>query len=78
MEIDAEGQVTGAEFAAGVIRSAERMTYTKVNKVLEGDPEASLRYSAQAEHFRRMRDLALMLNKRRTRAARSISICPSA
>src|SRR6202041_3350503 len=65
MQINAEGQVTGSDFTAGVIRSAERMTYTNVNKVLEGDPEASLRYEAQADHFRRMRDLALLMNKRR-------------
>ena len=65
MQINAEGQVTGADFTAGVIRSAERMTYTNVNKVLEGDPEASLRYESQAAHFRRMRDLALLMNKRR-------------
>ena len=65
MQINAEGQVTGSDFTAGVIRSAERMTYTNVNKVLEDDPEASLRYEAQADHFRRMRDLALLMNKRR-------------
>ena len=27
----------------GVIRSLERMTYTNVNKVIEGDPEMSAR-----------------------------------
>ena len=37
MELDATGEIVGAEFAPGVIRSAERMTYTNVNKVLEGD-----------------------------------------
>jgi len=36
-----------------------------VNKVLENDPEMSERYAAQAAHFRRMRELALLLNKRR-------------
>ncbi len=65
MKIDGEGQVTGTELTAGVIRSAERMTYTNVNKVLENDPEMSERYAAQAAHFRRMRELALLLNKRR-------------
>ena len=61
----AKATCAGTEFTAGVIRSAERMTYTNVNKVLEGDPEMSERYAAQAAHFRRMRDLALLLNKRR-------------
>jgi ribonuclease R len=65
MEIDAEGNVAKAEMMPGVIRSAERMTYTNVNKVIEGDPEMSLCYEHLADHFRRMRDLALLLNKRR-------------
>ena len=39
MEMDATGKMVGADFAPGVIRSAERMTYTNVNNVLEGDPE---------------------------------------
>ncbi|MGB7681159.1 MAG: VacB/RNase II family 3'-5' exoribonuclease [Candidatus Acidiferrales bacterium] len=65
MEIDVEGKITGVELTPGVIRSAERMTYTNVNKVLEGDAEASLRYESLVGHFRRMRDLALILNKRR-------------
>jgi ribonuclease R len=67
MEIDAHGQVTDARFARGVIRSAERMTYTNVNRVLEGDAEMTARYAALAPHFQRMRDLALVLNARRVR-----------
>jgi len=65
LEFDGEGKVLGAEFTPGVIRSAERMTYTNVNKVLEGDPEAMQRYAALAEEFRLMRELALVLNARR-------------
>jgi ribonuclease R len=38
-----------------------------VNSVLEGDAEMSARYAALADHFRDMRDLALVLNERRTR-----------
>jgi ribonuclease R len=67
LELDATGEITAAEFVPGVIRSAERMTYTNVNRVLEGDPEMSARYAALAGHFRDMRDLALVLNERRTR-----------
>lgn len=65
MEMDASGKMIHADFAPGVICSAERMTYTNVNKVLEGDPEMSGRYSALAENFRRMKELALLLNSRR-------------
>jgi ribonuclease R len=67
LDLDAQGEITHAEFTPGVIRSAERMTYTNVNLVLEGDAEANARYASLAERFRAMRDLALILNARRTR-----------
>lgn len=58
MEMDAAGNMIAAEFFPGVIRSAERMTYTNVNKVLESDPEMAKRYSALVEDFKLMRELA--------------------
>jgi ribonuclease R len=66
MQIDATGKVTSAEFTPGVICSAERMTYTNVNKILEGDPEITKRYAPLAGEFRRMKELALLLNSRRS------------
>jgi ribonuclease R len=63
--LDEHGEITGADFAQAVIHSAARMTYTDVNKVIEGDSEASERYAHLASHFRDMRDLALVLNARR-------------
>jgi ribonuclease R len=68
MEFDAAGRVQKARFTTGVIRSAARMTYTNVNKVLEGDAEMTARYSELAPHFRNMRELALLLNARRSGA----------
>ncbi|MGA2509797.1 MAG: VacB/RNase II family 3'-5' exoribonuclease [Candidatus Acidiferrales bacterium] len=65
MEMDDAGKMVHADFTSGVIRSAERMTYTNVNKVLEGDHEMKQRYAPLAEEFRRMKELALLLNKRR-------------
>jgi len=65
MEMDASGRMLRADFARGVIRSAERMTYTNVNKVLEGDAEMSERYASLAGDFRRMKELALLLIHRR-------------
>ncbi len=65
MEIDGNGKTIRADFTPGVIRSAERMTYTNVNKVLENNQEISARYAALAEEFRRMKELALILNKSR-------------
>ena len=65
LDLDHSGNVTSAEFTPGVIRSTERMTYTAVNLVLERDPAMTEQYSNLAEHFRAMRDLAVILNKRR-------------
>ena len=67
LDLDRSGEITDAEFTSGVIRSAERMTYTAVNQVIEGDPVATSRYAGLADRFRDMRDLALILNERRTR-----------
>ncbi len=67
MEIDHQGEIAGYEINEGVIRSAERMTYTAVNAVLEGDAETRREYAAQVEHFERMRDLAMILNRKRKR-----------
>lgn len=65
MDFDAAGRQQSARMTAGVIRSAERMTYTNVNKVLEGDAEMSKRYTSLARHFRDMKELALLLSARR-------------
>jgi len=65
MEFDARGNMKSSRMTGGVIRSAERMTYTNVNKVIEGDPEMSEKYAALAPHFRDMKELALLLNARR-------------
>jgi ribonuclease R len=65
MDFDAAGRQQSARMTSGVIRSAERMTYTNVNKVLEGDAEMSKRYAALAHHFHGMKELALLLNARR-------------
>jgi ribonuclease R len=67
MELDNHGAIVSADFTEGIIRSAERMTYTNVNKVLENDPEISERYRHMATHFENMRELALILNRKRVK-----------
>ncbi len=67
MEIDYQGEIIGYEINEGVIRSAERMTYTAVNAVIEGDAAARREYASQVEHFERMRDLEMILNRKRKR-----------
>jgi len=65
IEFDRAGNMKSSRMTSGVIRSAERMTYTNVNKVIEGDAEMGERYAALAPHFRDMKELALLLNARR-------------
>src|SRR5271156_6463876 len=67
MRIDSRGEIVRYELSEGVIRSAERMTYTAVNAVLEGDAGARERYSALLPTFELMRDLAMILNRKRQR-----------
>ncbi len=68
MQFDAAGRMLSARMTPGMIRSAERMTYTNVNKVIEGDAEMNERYAALVHHFRDMKELALLLNARRNEA----------
>jgi ribonuclease R len=67
MEIDRQGEIVAYEINEGVIRSANRMTYTAVNAVIERDATTRREYAAQVEHFERMRDLAMILNRKRKR-----------
>jgi ribonuclease R len=67
LEIDHRGEIVCEDFCRGIIRSAERMTYTNVHKLLEGDPEQRERYKPLVPRFELMRDLAAILNKKRVR-----------
>ncbi len=67
MRIDPRGEIIGYELSEGVICSAERMTYTAVNAVIEGDAAARQRYASLVPTFELMRDLALILNRKRQR-----------
>ena len=50
-----------------MIRSAERMTYTNVHLLLEGDAGLRERYAPLVERFELMQELALILNRKRVR-----------
>src|SRR5579872_1767679 len=67
MELDHRGEIVSYELCEGVIRSAERMTYTAVNAVLEGDEVLRKRYAPLVANFELMRDLAQILNRKRER-----------
>ncbi len=67
LEIDRKGRVTGAEFCKGVIRSAHRMTYTEIARLLEtaSTTEDARRYGSALDDFRTMGEVAALLRSRR-------------
>ena len=67
LELDAKGRVFSASFNKGVIRSAHRMTYTEVARLLESEPTSqdAHRYGAFLQDFRTMAELATLLRRRR-------------
>ena len=65
LEIDPEGRLVEYELLPGIIRSAERMTYTAVRDILAGDPAACQRYAALIPSFKLMEELARLLARRR-------------
>jgi ribonuclease R len=67
MEIDHHGEIVSYDLSEGIIRPAERMTYTDVNAILEGDAALRRRYAPLVATFELMRDLALILNRKRER-----------
>ena len=62
LEINHDGETVDARFTTGVIRSFARMTYTRVFEILEAGVDGD-----EFRRVARMRDLALILNKKRTR-----------
>jgi len=67
MEIDQQGEILAYELNEGIIRSAERMTYTDVNLCLEGDTATRKRYAHFVDQFELMRQLEAVLNRKRQR-----------
>jgi ribonuclease R len=66
VDVTPAGEVVGRRFADGVIRSAARMTYTKVRQVLVDDDEAVRReYESLIPSFERMLALYEILRARR-------------
>ncbi|MGH9369381.1 MAG: ribonuclease R, partial [Thermoanaerobaculia bacterium] len=67
LELDRNGRVVKSEFAKGAIRSAHRMTYTEVARLLETEPSSAdeMRYGPFLGDFRVMAELAALLRRRR-------------
>jgi ribonuclease R len=64
MQLDAQGRIESYEIGEGVIRSAARMTYTKIHAILEHADTPDQNPEAR-ERFERMKKLAVLMNKRR-------------
>ena len=67
LELDRHGRILKADFVKGVIRSAHRMTYTEVARLLESrlSSEDEHHYGPFLEDFRVMGELAALLRRRR-------------
>lgn len=65
MEIDRRGAVLRAEFHPSIIRTEERLTYTSVYKIFEGDEAERRRYAPLVPDLLLMRELAALLRTRR-------------
>src|SRR5579872_3049231 len=65
MHIDAQGDILDYEICEGVIRSAQRMTYTQVHGILDGDAALRAEFAPLAPEFERMLELAQILNRKR-------------
>ena len=66
MEIDSNGNVVSSDICKGIICVTERMSYTNVQKILDGeDKEVLERYKPYIEDFKLMEELAHILKNRR-------------
>jgi len=66
MEITSQGDIVSHEIFESVIRTTERMTYNNVRKIVEREDEEVLaRYEPLVPFFDMMKELALILRKRR-------------
>ena len=66
MEVDRNGNVVSSEIYKGLIRVTERMSYTAVQAILDGENKAVLKqYERYVEEFKLMEELALILKEKR-------------
>lgn len=65
MDIDKHGRVMEHEITESVICSDKRMSYTSVQKILDGDLEERKKYSDLVEMIEQMRELSFVLREKR-------------
>lgn len=68
MEINDKGEVVSSDVCKGIIKVRERMSYTDVQKILDGaDQQVLNRYKDYIQDFKKMEELAKILEDRRLR-----------
>ena len=68
MEINRDGKVVSADIFKSIINVTERMSYTDVQKILDGsDKKVLKRYEKYVGHFKLMEELAKILKDRRAK-----------
>ncbi|RAJ95277.1 ribonuclease R [Aliidiomarina maris] len=67
MSIDARGQLQKYRFYPAVMNSKARLTYTKVHKMLSGDPQLREQYAQQLPHIEHLKALYDVLKKARAK-----------
>ena len=66
MEIDKDGRVLDSDVYKSVVNVSERMSYTNVQKIIDGqDKEVLKKYEKYINEFKLMEELALILKKKR-------------
>ena len=66
MEIDKNGKVIDSDVYKSIINVTERMSYTDVQKIIDGSDKVILKkYEKYINHFKLMEELAIILKERR-------------
>jgi ribonuclease R len=65
MDVETNGEVSDYQLTASVIESDFRMTYTDVNKMIQGDEETKNKYPALIEMVDQMFDCSTLIRRRR-------------
>lgn len=67
MKINKDGDVVDYQICEGLIKTCERMTYTDVYAILQGDPQTCKKYEYLVEDFKNMESLHYILENNRKR-----------
>ncbi|MBE5745063.1 MAG: ribonuclease R [Clostridiales bacterium] len=67
MKIDKQGRVKESEIVEGVIRSAHKMTYTEITKILDGDKDACDKYQDVLDMVNLFAQLTRILQEKRNK-----------